>query len=122
MLCLFTFPVLLQAQEPPETSKQLFQAPQTEKVYLHLDRNTFLPGDTVWAKAYLWYGYEQLPDTASRVLHLELFDAQGKVLQNKKLLIENGIPTHLFCATAEGPGDDLKDATRTWNIVFPLGR
>ncbi|MDP4207383.1 MAG: hypothetical protein Q8928_01085 [Bacteroidota bacterium] len=80
----------LSAQESPETGKQLFQAAQGEKVYLHLDRNTFLPGDTIWAKAYLWFGYEQLPDTASRVLHLELFDAQGKVLQNKKLLIENG--------------------------------
>lgn len=41
-------------------------------------------------------------------------------LERPQLLIENGVPTHLFCATAEGPGVDLKDATRTWNIVFPL--
>jgi PTS system nitrogen regulatory IIA component len=32
----------------------------------------------------------------------------------------DGKPTHLFCATAEGPGLDLKDATRTWNTVIPL--
>jgi hypothetical protein len=43
-------------------------------------------------------------------------------LERPQLLIENGIPTHLFCATAEGPGLDLKDATRTWNVVFPLGK
>jgi hypothetical protein len=43
-------------------------------------------------------------------------------LERPQLLIENGVPTHLFCATAEGPGLDLKDATRTWNIVFPLGK
>jgi hypothetical protein len=47
---------------------------------------------------------------------------QQGFLERPQLLIENSIPTHLFCATAEGPGDDLKDATRTRNIVFPLGR
>jgi hypothetical protein len=41
-------------------------------------------------------------------------------LERPQLLIENGVPTHLFCATAEGPGIDLKDATRPMNIVFPL--
>ena len=33
-------------------------------------------------------------------------------LERPQQLIENGIPAHLFCATAEGPGDGLKDATR----------
>lgn len=43
-------------------------------------------------------------------------------LERPQLLIEEGVPTHLFCATADGPGAELKDATRTWNIVFPLAR
>ncbi len=47
---------------------------------------------------------------------------QQSFLERPQLLIENGIPTHLFCATAECTGVDLKDATQTWNIVFPLGR
>jgi hypothetical protein len=47
---------------------------------------------------------------------------QQGFLERPQLLIENGVPTHLFCATAEGPGVDLKDATRTWNIVFPLAK
>ncbi len=41
-------------------------------------------------------------------------------LERPQLLFEHGRPTHLFCATAEGPGFDLKDATRTWNTVIPL--
>jgi hypothetical protein len=45
---------------------------------------------------------------------------QQGFLERPQLLLENGTPTHLFCATAEGAGEDLKDATRTWNIVFPL--
>lgn len=41
-------------------------------------------------------------------------------LERPQLLIENGKPTHLFCATADGPATDLKDATHMRNIVFPL--
>jgi hypothetical protein len=29
-------------------------------------------------------------------------------------------PTHLFCATGDGPGG-FRNATRTWNVVLPLG-
>lgn len=47
---------------------------------------------------------------------------QQGFLERPQLLLENGVPTHLFCATAEGPGIDLKDATRTWNVVFPLAK
>ena len=28
-------------------------------------------------------------------------------------------PTHLFCATADGPGG-FRNATRTWNMALPL--
>ncbi len=45
---------------------------------------------------------------------------QQAFLERPQLLIEHGKPTHLFCATAEGLGKDLKDATRTWNTVIPL--
>ncbi|MGE5611877.1 MAG: glycoside hydrolase family protein [Bacillota bacterium] len=47
---------------------------------------------------------------------------QQAFLERPQLLIEQGVPTHLFCATAEGGSKDLKDATRTWNIVFPLAK
>jgi len=41
-------------------------------------------------------------------------------LERPQLLIENGVPTHLLRATADGPGNDLKRVLRTRNIVFPL--
>ena len=64
-------------------------------------------------------------DSATLAYRREVRWSDGRVtkqafLERPQLLIENGVPTHLFCATAEGPGSDLKDATRTWNIVFPL--
>lgn len=39
--------------------------------------------------------------------------------ERPQLLIENGIPTHLFAATADGPGG-FSRASHTWNMVIPL--
>jgi hypothetical protein len=39
--------------------------------------------------------------------------------ERPQLLIRDGIPTHLFAATADGPGG-FWNATRTWNMVVPL--
>jgi hypothetical protein len=40
-------------------------------------------------------------------------------LERPQLLFERGIPTHLFAATADGPGG-FHQCTRTWNMVIPL--
>lgn len=40
-------------------------------------------------------------------------------LERPQVLIQNGHPTHLFLATADGPGG-FERATRTWNMVIPL--
>ena len=40
-------------------------------------------------------------------------------LERPQLLIQDGRPTHLVCATADGPGGYAR-ATRTWSIVIPL--
>ncbi|MGE4489472.1 MAG: glycoside hydrolase family protein [Kiritimatiellales bacterium] len=40
-------------------------------------------------------------------------------LERPQLIMQNGHPTHLICATANGPGH-FNRATDTWNIVIPL--
>ncbi|MEW6357274.1 MAG: glycoside hydrolase family protein [Planctomycetota bacterium] len=40
-------------------------------------------------------------------------------LERPQLLIQDGRPTHLFAATADGPGG-FNNSTRTWNMVIPL--
>ncbi len=39
--------------------------------------------------------------------------------ERPQLLFENGMPTHLFAATADGPGGFAR-ANHTWNMVVPL--
>jgi hypothetical protein len=61
-----------------------------EKIFLHTDHQTYMQNDTIWFKAYLWYGQEQQPDTASGILHVDLINTEGKVMMKRRLLIDNG--------------------------------
>lgn len=61
-----------------------------EKVYLHFDNTGYILGDTIWFKAYAVNASNLLPDTLSEVLYVELLNEKGKLLETKKLKIENG--------------------------------
>jgi hypothetical protein len=41
--------------------------------------------------------------------------------ERPQLLIQDGVPTHLFAATADGPGGFAR-AENTWNMVVPLNK
>ena len=68
-----------------------------EKVYLHTDRKNYMQCDTIWFKAYSWFGFEQIADTVSKVLYVDLLNPEGKVELKKKLLIQNGTSVGEFC-------------------------
>lgn len=40
-------------------------------------------------------------------------------LERPQLLMQDGVPTHLFAATSDGPGG-FRNASNTWNMVIPL--
>jgi hypothetical protein len=61
-----------------------------EKVYLHFDNTGYYLDETIWFKAYIVNASSLRPDTLSRVLYVELLNPLGKVLETKKLKIENG--------------------------------
>jgi hypothetical protein len=61
-----------------------------EKVYLHFDNTGYVLGETIWFKAYTVNASSLLPDTLSGVLYVELLNEKGKLLETKKLKIENG--------------------------------
>lgn len=88
--------ILAQQFEPVqsvEAAKKYLQSNTSypgEKVYLHLDRPSYMQGDTIWFKAYSWFGYDQKPDTFSRVLYVDLLNPKGEVELKRKLFIENG--------------------------------
>ncbi|MBK7433707.1 MAG: hypothetical protein IPI66_07260 [Chitinophagaceae bacterium] len=52
-----------------------------EKVYLHFDKGSYLPGETIWFKAYIFE--ENEPTARSTNLYVSLYDENGKALQQK---------------------------------------
>lgn len=60
-----------------------------EKVYVHLDRPTYLIGETVWFS--MWVTDEQLkPSPISSIGYLEFIDSDGEPVIQHKVAIQNG--------------------------------
>ncbi|QOI97360.1 MAG: carboxypeptidase regulatory-like domain-containing protein [Flammeovirgaceae bacterium] len=77
----------------PSVEKKIFLLePYFEKAYLHLDKPYYLPGDTIWFKAYMNYNHLSLIESLSTVLHVELIEQHegGRILFEKKLKIDDG--------------------------------
>ncbi len=49
-----------------------------EKIHIHFDKDTYLPGETVWMKAYLLS--EGRPSGVSKNLYFDWTDADGRLL------------------------------------------
>jgi A-macroglobulin TED domain/Carboxypeptidase regulatory-like domain/MG2 domain/Alpha-2-macroglobulin family len=67
-----------------------------EKLYLHLDRTLFQPGETVWFSAYLRNASDLAPAEKSQILYVELLDGRGSVLQQKTIIANNGVAAGEF--------------------------
>lgn len=67
-------------------------------------------------------GWELAPEKKAYSRDVLFGDGQVRRLgsfERPQVLMEGGVPTHLFAAMADGPGN-WQDMTRTWNGVIPL--
>lgn len=60
-----------------------------EKVYVHLDNSAYIVGDTIRYKAYVVRASSAHPSDLSKVLYVELLDAEGEQLDRQVLKINN---------------------------------
>src|ERR1700759_764769 len=61
-----------------------------EKVHLHLDRQLYFPGDTIWFKAYVVAGTRHKPSALSSLLYVELVNPKDSVEKQLTLKLNNG--------------------------------
>ncbi len=52
-----------------------------EKIHIHFDKEIYLPGETIWFKAYLFE--ENLPSERSTNFYASLYDEDGKLIQQQ---------------------------------------
>lgn len=64
---------------------------ETEKIYLHVDKDIYNPGDNLWFKAYIIDGLSHKLTANSGNLHVELISPESKIISNRIVKIENGL-------------------------------
>ncbi|HEX7845972.1 MAG TPA: hypothetical protein VF476_09255, partial [Chitinophagaceae bacterium] len=77
------------AQHPDEKLKNLAEGSPIEKIHLHLDRDEYLAGQTIWIKAYLYS--DLLPSDKSTVLFVELLNTSSTVLLRQTLPVSRAV-------------------------------
>ncbi len=62
-----------------------------EKVHLHLDRQLYFPGDTIWFKAYVVAGTRHKPSALSSLLYVELVNPKDSGEKRLTLKLNEGV-------------------------------
>jgi alpha-2-macroglobulin-like protein len=61
-----------------------------DRVYLHLDKPFYEPGDDIWFSAYVRDGATLKPSTKSDIVHIELINPKGTVERKITVITKNG--------------------------------
>jgi len=69
--------------------KYLAERPQ-DKVYIHVDREDYAAGETIWFKAYLTAGPYHEPSLLSNTIYLELINSSGDIILHHQLFSPDG--------------------------------
>lgn len=86
-----------------------------EKVYLHLDRSYYAPGETIWFKSYLTAGPFHQASSLSNTVYVELIDHEGEILQYHRLFSPDGFASgHLALPDSIPFGNYLLRAYTNW--------
>jgi TonB-dependent Receptor Plug Domain len=62
-----------------------------EKVYLHVDRDSYSAGDDIWFKAYLIDAFDRLLTDHSSNLHVELISPSSEIVSNRIIRLDGGL-------------------------------
>jgi hypothetical protein len=65
-----------------------------ETIHFHFDKDVYLPGETIWYKAYLYNNTK--PAVTSTNLYTSIYDATGKLLQQKQYPIFESVANGEF--------------------------
>ena len=62
-----------------------------EKVYIHTNKSSFTPYETLWMKGYLVDAIDHRPSQKSKVVYIDLISPKGDVIQNWILNTDKGL-------------------------------
>jgi hypothetical protein len=95
--------------------QQYYQTSLPETAYLHLDKDAYTVGETIWLRGYVVDAGQHRLDTLSRVLHVELISDRQQVVSRRALELTSGLAAgDLILADTLAPGTYLLRAYTGW--------
>lgn len=79
-----------------------------EKVYLHVDKTFYRPGEDIWFSVYLLDGTSYQPSGTSDVVYVDLIDPRGNVVSQFDMYMQKGRGKGDFHLDGETPGGIYK--------------
>jgi hypothetical protein len=90
-----------------------------QKVYLHLDKDEYVAGETIWFKSYLVNATTHLPDTMKANLYVDVINVQEQPVNVVLLSSENGFADgHIHLPDSLPEGNYLVRGYTTWMHNF----
>ncbi|MFI5133044.1 MAG: hypothetical protein ACHQEB_01845 [Chitinophagales bacterium] len=89
VILLFIITIKAAAQNPVEVFARHRDSLPVEHIYVQLDRQAYVAGDTMWFKGYLFSGLA--PAIISTNFFIDLLDEKGSIIASKKLAVVNGV-------------------------------
>ncbi len=93
VLLFISYPIFAQDQETTTTIEEAnasyFKIPR-ETLYLHANKSTYVTGEEIWFKGYVYDRQNNLPSITSTNFEIEVFDVQGNEVFDGVFLGSNG--------------------------------
>ena len=89
ILCILFWTEVSSQQLPAEALEKLYNDYPQEKIYLWYNKPAYVAGETVFFKAYTFWGYDL--SLISSTLYVELYDANKKLIGNKLFPLLSGV-------------------------------
>ncbi len=111
-LVLYAFALQAQTDNAPaaKIAEQLSQYVANNprlKTFVHTDKPYYLPGDTLWYAAYAVAGPQQIPDTLTGIVHVELYYlSNNQVIAQHKTALKGGRGAGQITIADSLPGGD----------------
>ena len=104
-------------QKPVEALQKLYDKYPQEKIYLWYNKASYIAGETIWFKGYVFSGYDV--SLISTTLYVELYDADKKLIITKMLPLISGVADgSIELASKLNEGVYYIRAYTTWMLNF----
>jgi hypothetical protein len=92
-----------------------------ERIFVHMDRRHYWPGENLYFKAYLNYGNPLMVEELSKVLHVELLDTTGYIWMHRVFKINGGVASGHLELPDQETGNFVLRAYTAWGQNYTEG-